>query len=223
MRAILLLLLASASAAAQPVNLSGQWKLSLADQPGPDQPSHAPPDVDDSRWPTVTLPQRTPRNERIYWLRRTVQAPAHTQAGPLQVTVGLVAESYEIYVNGVRIGDTGDFGKPEVGFFQPRSFRVPSEAVTPGRTFVIALRIWNPGARRGSLTNGLRDRGPYWITGCGWLYVGCALISVPRGSREEISVVNPAPAEGSSRCRLSRLAHVPQPRHATASGDQYAE
>ena len=47
-----------------------------------------------------------------------------------------------------------------------------------------------------------------------------ALISVPGVRREEISVVNPAPAEGSSQCRLSRLAHVPQPRHVMASGDQ---
>lgn len=157
MKAIPLLLLAAASAAAQPINLSGPWKLSLTDQP-----RRAQPDVDDSGWPTVTLPQRTPRNERIYWLRRTVPAPASTE--PLQVTVGLVSESYEIYVNGVRIGDTGDFGKPEIGFFRPRSFRVPPEAVTSAPALTIALRIWNPGASWGSLTSGLRDGGPYWIT-----------------------------------------------------------
>ena len=39
------------------------------------------------------------------------------------------------------------------------------------------------------------------------------LISVPRVRREEISVVNPAPAEGFSQCRHSHLAHVPQPHH----------
>ena len=47
-----------------------------------------------------------------------------------------------------------------------------------------------------------------------------ALISVPGVRREEISVVNPAPAEGSSQRRLSRLARAPQPRHAMAPGDQ---
>lgn len=153
----LLLLLAAASAAAQPVNLSGEWKLSLVDEP-----RWAQPDADDSRWPAVTLPQRTPRTERIYWLRRTVPAPA--TSGELQVTVGLVAESYEIYANGLRIGDTGDFGKPKVSFFQPRSFRLPPEALRPGSPLVISLRIWNTGASWGSLTNGLPDRGPYWIT-----------------------------------------------------------
>lgn len=153
----LLLLLAAASAAAQPVNLSGKWKLSLVDES-----RWAQPDADDSRWPAVTLPQRTPRTERIYWLRRTVPAPA--TSGESEVTVGLVAESYEIYANGLRIGDTGDFGKPEVGFFQPRSFRLPPEALTPGSPLVISLRIWNTGASWGSLTNGLPDRGPYWIT-----------------------------------------------------------
>lgn len=153
----LLLLLAAASAAAQPVNLSGKWKLSLVDEP-----RWAQPDADDSRCPAVTLPQRTPRTERIYWLRRTVPAPA--TSGESEVTVGLVAESYEIYANGFRIGDTGDFGKPEVGFFQPRSFRLPPEVLKPGSPLVISLRIWNTRASWGSLTNGLPDRGPYWIT-----------------------------------------------------------
>jgi len=37
---------------------------------------------------------------------------------------------------------------------------------------------------------------------------------------EEISLVNPAPAGGSSQCRLSAPAHVLQPHHAAASGDQ---
>jgi hypothetical protein len=122
----LLLLLTAASAVAQPINLSGPWKLSLVDNP-----RWAQPDADDGAWPAVTLPQRTPRNERIYWLRRTVMAP--TLTGQLQVTAGLVAESYEIYANGFRIGDTDDFGKPEVGFFQPRSFRLPRRPSGPVR------------------------------------------------------------------------------------------
>jgi serine phosphatase RsbU (regulator of sigma subunit) len=157
MKTIALLLLAAAAATAQPVNLSGQWKFSLADDPRLAQPA-----IDDSGWPAVTLPQRTPRNERIYWLRRTLAAP--TQTGPLHVTIGLVAESYEVYANGSRIGDTGDFGKPDVHFFQPRSFPLPPDAVKPGAPIVIALRIWNTRAAWGSLTNGLSDRGPYWIT-----------------------------------------------------------
>lgn len=156
-KTIPLLLLAAASAAAQPVNLSGHWKLSLIDEP-----RWAQPDIDDSNWPSINLPQRTPRRERIYWLRRTI--PALTHAGQLQITVGLVSESYEIYANGLRIGDTGNFGKREVSFFQPRSFYLPREAIRPGLPLVICLRIWNARASWGSLTNGLADRGPYWIT-----------------------------------------------------------
>jgi hypothetical protein len=37
---------------------------------------------------------------------------------------------------------------------------------------------------------------------------------------KKISLVNPAPAGGSSQCRLSPPADVPQPHHAKASGDQ---
>src|SRR5579862_3428636 len=131
---ICLLLLSVIGAAAQSVNLSGPWKLSLSDDPHVAQAG-----VDDSTWPTVTLPQREPRNQRVYWLRRTVPAPAIT--GPMRITIGLVAESYELYVNGSRIGDTGDFGRSEVGFFQPRSFAVPDGLIRAGSPVVIGLRI----------------------------------------------------------------------------------
>jgi len=156
-KTILLILMAALSGVAQPLNLGGQWKLTLVDSPG-----QAQPNVDDSSWPAVTLPQRNPRKKQVYWLRRTVSFPDTT--GDLWITVGLVAESYEVYVNSVRIGDTGDFGKKEIRFFQPRAFRVPDEVIKPGVPVVIALRIWNTGARWGSLTYGLQDRGPYWIT-----------------------------------------------------------
>jgi hypothetical protein len=41
--------------------------------------------------------------------------------------------------------------------------------------------------------------------------------------REEIILMNPASAGGSSRYRLFPLAHVPRPHHAMASGDRSAE
>jgi len=88
-KTIYLLLLVATSAVAQSENLSGTWKLSLIDSP-----DQAQPQTDDSTWSRVTLPHRTPRPERMYWLRRTVAAPA--SADPLLVTVGLVSESYEI-------------------------------------------------------------------------------------------------------------------------------
>lgn len=110
----------------------------------------------------MTLPHRTPRPERIYWLRRTVAASA--SAGPLQVTAGLVSESYEIYANGVPIGGAGDFEQARRKFFRPRSFTLPPEVFRPGAPLVIGLRIWNPGLSWGAMTSGVRDRGPYWIT-----------------------------------------------------------
>ena len=67
MEQILLLLVAVACAAAQPVNLAGPWKLNLAEEL-----RWAQPVVDDSNWPAVNLPQRYPRNEPVYWLRRAV-------------------------------------------------------------------------------------------------------------------------------------------------------
>src|SRR5690348_9465187 len=118
---VFLLLFALAGASrAQPVSLTGPWKLQLDDNP-----CWAQPGVDDSAWPVVTLPGRSLRTDNIYWLRRTVTVP-HCD-GDCYVTIGLVADSYEVYVNGVRIGDTGDFTSSELHYAQPRAFRVPAE------------------------------------------------------------------------------------------------
>ncbi len=157
LKATALLLFAVASAAAQPTDLSGRWKLDLADDPLAAQPR-----TDDSGWPEVSLPWRNPSNESVYWLRRTIPAP--TLPGENKLTLGLLAESYQVFANGAKIGDTGDFRAADVRFFAPRSFELPSDVIRPGSPLVIALRIWNPHTSWGSLTNGLQDRGPYWIT-----------------------------------------------------------
>lgn len=156
----LIALLVPAASFAQSVDLSGPWKLSVVDDLRQAQPDM--PDREDSGWQTVDLPQRSPRDERIFWLRKTVPAP--TLTAPAQLTVGLVSESYEVYVNGLRVGGTGDFGNSEVRFFEPRTFPLPEGVLRPGVPTTIALRIWNTDASWGSLTAGLRDQGPYWIT-----------------------------------------------------------
>jgi serine phosphatase RsbU (regulator of sigma subunit) len=155
---LLTIISAAIGAAAQSIDLSGPWKLGLSDDP-----RLAEAGTDDNNWPVVSLPQRQPSDHPIYWLRRTIPAPAATD-NPLLITIGLVAESYEVYINGTRIGDTGDFGQHEVNFFQPRSFPTPAGLIQARTPLVICLRIWNVGTSWGSLTAGLRDEGPYWIT-----------------------------------------------------------
>jgi hypothetical protein len=152
-----LVFLLGATAAAQPVNLAGPWKLSPNDSP-----NAARPETDDASWRTVKLPQRPPRTDSSYSLRGTVPAPDST--GDLAVTVGLLSESYDLYANGVRIGGTGDLGQRDVHFFQPRLFRLPAELMQPGKALTIALHIWNSNAQWGSLTTGVQDHGPYLIT-----------------------------------------------------------
>ena len=134
------------------LNISCQMTFGMGDDP-----AWAQQDVRDKEWPVVKLPQRSPRPERIYWLRRTVSGVPRINR--LQVTVGLMSESYEVFANGVQIGDTGDLGKPEVNFFQPRSFALPPEAIRPGLPLVISLRTSKTGAKWGSLTTGIEHRG----------------------------------------------------------------
>ena len=41
------------------------------------------------------------------------------------MALGLFAGSYEVYVNGWRIGGTEDFDTPDENYRQPRAFRIP--------------------------------------------------------------------------------------------------
>ncbi len=156
MRLLGLLLLAS-PLLAQPIDLQGPWRFHPTDSP-----EWASPDTDTSGWGSVMLPQRDPRPESVYWLRRSFPTPARTE--DLAVAIGLVSARYEVYWNGVKIGDTGDIGSARSRFPRPRQFAVPSALVRAGSQAVLALRVYRPQIPLGAFTYAIADRGPYLVT-----------------------------------------------------------
>ncbi|HLK65740.1 MAG TPA: PP2C family protein-serine/threonine phosphatase [Bryobacteraceae bacterium] len=143
------------------IDLSGDWKFSSVDNP-----AFAQPGFDDSSWRSVQLPSnpdlftRTPA-----WLRRTVTLAPNAPRNNLVVTLGTIQDVYQVFVNGVQIGASGDFEDfSHASVPRPRSFPIPAAIATGGapRPITIAIRakraLFLPPQYR------LRDTGPYLIT-----------------------------------------------------------
>ncbi|MBI4902943.1 MAG: serine/threonine-protein phosphatase [Acidobacteria bacterium] len=166
-RLLALLLLATAGPAlcqnALRVDLGGSWRA--IDE---DNPAFADPAFDDTRWRTLVLPSRRSAELERYsitrrWLRRSVQLPAGSFHNPLSLTLGTFADVYEVWINGKRIGASGDLDSfSEAHIPGPLTFDIPAEVIPPSGELLIALRLrwvfWAPPVFD------IADQGPYLIT-----------------------------------------------------------
>ena len=146
------------------VDLGGAWRWS-----GEDRPAFADPSFDDSAWRTFSLPmgEQLPfdgySRVRSGWLRRRVHLPSGIDRDQLAVTLGVVADVYEVWANGQRIGQTGDFAShSEAHIPHPLTFDLPPAVIAADGELTLALHVkwvfWEPPVFR------LEDRGPYVIT-----------------------------------------------------------
>lgn len=74
----------------------------------------------------------------VAWYRRTVEVPAAWRGQAVSIRIGGAHRETTVFVNGQRVGD-------HRGFSAPFTFDV-SEAIRPGATNVVTMRIANPGA-----------------------------------------------------------------------------
>ena len=173
-RSIFVGLLLAAAACAQSVDLSGEWRKSPDDRP-----AYAQPDLDDHAWEKVYLPwTAAPPAGGIYWLRRSVGLPPSLDSSRLAITLGPVAEVYELHVNGVPIAGIGSFTDARVSqLSRSQTFAIPSAALGGSRQMQIAIRL-----------------GPRFLSGIGLsVFVGGSYVvtnqdNVPRG--ENIQLMN---------------------------------
>ncbi len=128
----LLFLFIAASLQAQ-VALEGPWRMTRQDSP-----ALALPETPDGDWAEVQLPWKERPANGIFWLRKTVTLDAALPVAAL--VVGRVGSSFEVYVNGERIGTVPGFGSRIVEVWQPRQFRLPRGL--PAGPVTIALRCW---------------------------------------------------------------------------------
>ena len=144
--------------------LSGDWKVS----PG-DDPAWARVAVDDARWPVVRLPRQTRLPRGDYWLRRTIATVEASRYASPALALGIVAECYQVYVHGVRIGDNGCVRGEPVAFHRPLTFALAKHLLPSDGPLVIALRVHSSNAeQRWAAARGLRDEGPYLLAEAGY-------------------------------------------------------
>jgi phosphoserine phosphatase RsbU/P len=119
----------------QPQALTGQWKF----QEG-DDPRWAQPELDDSQWPTIAMPDKVNQEFGQRWYRVHVTLPASLTNEPIGLLAGPfgAAFAYEVFADGKKIGSLGGFSATEL--------RLPSVAVYPlsppnGSKLVLAFRV----------------------------------------------------------------------------------
>jgi hypothetical protein len=117
------------------INLSGDWRMIDGDQP-----QFAALDFDDARMKTARLPMGELIQEAPHWLRRRVILPDGTDRTRLALTVGAIQDVYEVYVNGRKIGASGNFDSFEDARIpKPRTFPFSVDGGEP--SIEIALRV----------------------------------------------------------------------------------
>jgi hypothetical protein len=108
-----------------------------------DNPAFAAQDFDDSKWPVITREKTLAEqgyhpNTNQFWYRAHVRIPANS--GTLLLGVRAFLGSYEVFVNGTRIGGEGSMSDPgEVRDRRVILFGIPKEAVRSGN-LTIAVR-----------------------------------------------------------------------------------
>jgi signal transduction histidine kinase/ActR/RegA family two-component response regulator len=141
--AAFVLLSGSASAAADSVDLSGEWRFRTGDDP-----AWADPELDDTGWDRISVPTGWGRDDdagEMAWYRRrlTVHPDAARRPPGLSLLMGRVDSAYELYAGGRLLGGVGALPPfPRMDYDRLARFPVPAEAVGAGGELVVALRVW---------------------------------------------------------------------------------
>lgn len=126
-------------------DLAGRWRF----RPG-DDPAWAEPGFDDAAWDVLTVPARWepqgyPTLDGFAWYRTrfAVKDPA---AGPYVLLLGLVDDLDEVFLDGVRIGGTGDLDHRDVEgdeWERLRAYPIPDALLAAGTEHTLAVRVYD--------------------------------------------------------------------------------
>lgn len=129
--------------------ITGLWKFHLFDQPVWSQPS-----FNDSDWEDIMVPghwesQGFSNYDGIAWYRKTIMVPSHMRSSEMMLILGKIDDKDEVFLNGVKIGGTGDFNEPWKSYGQhdewskKRNYFIPDGLLKPGKENVIAVRVYD--------------------------------------------------------------------------------
>ncbi|MDG6099702.1 sialate O-acetylesterase [Alteromonas sp. ZYF713] len=125
---------------------SDAWyaKLHQADKGLHSTPEWYAPELDDSDWQTITMPDNLPTNGEgfigVWWLRKTLHLD-ELPAEPMTLRLGRIVDADTAYINGHEVGGTGYQ-------YPPRRYNVTPDMLKKG-TNVIAIRVTSGGGSTG--------------------------------------------------------------------------
>ncbi|MGP9802803.1 sialate O-acetylesterase [Rheinheimera sp. NSM] len=144
-------LIADITAADQAKN--NQWYADLASRDAGlngDMPWYAPA-LDHSGWQSFTVPGFLPQPfTGVWWLRKTVRLSAAQAAAADTLRLGSVVDADEVYINGVKVGNT-------TYQYPPRRYALPQGLLKAGDN-LIAVRVIATNNK-----TGLMPDKPYWL------------------------------------------------------------
>jgi len=141
------------------VNLEGEWKFRTGDEEDWKDPNY-----NDNHWESIFVPgtwetRGWPNYNGIAWYRLKFFLPADYKDDKLILVLGKIDDVDETYLNGTKIGSTGDiyaaekYGQFSQEYSQLRGYYIPDSLLKPGKENVIAVRVYD-GYRDGGIYEG---------------------------------------------------------------------
>ncbi|MBN1781412.1 glycoside hydrolase [bacterium] len=136
------------------LNLAGPWKF----MPG-DNPEWRNAEFPDGDWPSIMVPGKWehygyPNLDGFAWYRKSFVMPADKCDDRWILILGRIDDVDEVYFNGSRIGQTGEFPDRTDLFIKTaygilRLYSIPRTLFRPGAENVIAVRVFDSGSEGG--------------------------------------------------------------------------
>jgi hypothetical protein len=151
------------------IPISGPWRFRTGDDP-----AYGTREFDEAAWETIAVPRLWgdaghPDYAGVAWYRTRLVLPNQGEltSGPggVYLELGKIADADETFMNGVKIGQTGDVSPSPRGERQAyRRYRLAPGSVNWGGENVLAVRVWGGARGAGGVWNVERDGPPRtWV------------------------------------------------------------
>jgi hypothetical protein len=132
------------------VDLNGLWKFSIGDDP-----HWADPDYNDSGWEQLRVPgsweeQGFHGYDGYAWYRKTFTLPKSDMNYNFYLQLGFIDDVDEVYLNGKKIGHTGQFPPQYTTAFNAwRLYMIPQKYLYLSDKITVAVRVYDQGGAGG--------------------------------------------------------------------------
>jgi sialate O-acetylesterase len=128
------------------IKLSGNWRFSIGDDP-----AWADPEFDDKGWSRVRAPdqwedQGYENYNGFAWYRTTFKFPTNRGTDGMFLALGQIDDADQVFVNGVEVGQTGQFPPAYVSAYsETRAYLIPGNVLKPGERNTVTVRVYDGG------------------------------------------------------------------------------